>query len=565
MNPEDFALPDFLRVPLETNDPAAIMAAASSQPGFKGSAALQNMPLRPQRPWRMAPDIKINKILKKNYPFPISRVSFGGNLHPEIPPDKMSENSARFFKNQGNFVDLSAIIRWEKREKTEIFKELFAKNASPDTAYSLDVSEEILANYLTSLADRPSKVDWNIHLTQYIADMARRYELEFIDLVVLTGVDTLQPAEQRYSLIEEVFQHFETAVSADFVKQYGVESHSLDAPADSPQFTSLEKILEIAQRAAENLGSSSHFTTLRFPLNIFQNSILSRKNQQNNKLTAVELAQRNDLFLWSTSPYHGFDRAGNRIRFVSWDLPPTEKPSSDAKEIPHIIAKELKEIWNFVITFEMFYPDVMAAAQKELRAELAADNPKNLDPANLPAPPPEHFTWAMSIAKHRDVLNNIDVLEESAYNVLVPRLYETIAMIKENYPKNADLQDYMKRYRGQVMYLLNRYRAGLILGHYHETEEINQFIAKIQPKLANFVLLEHKCVVLCLAAGVDSVLIDDPSIYIQINYSQLDKKLQFDGDIDNVLTREEALHCLQQVSLHFLTEPHANTGDADKK
>ena len=90
-----------------------------------------------------------------------------------------------------------------------------------------------------------------------------------------TGVP-LEKARQEYcSRIEQAFRYLETEVEKGRIKFYGLSSNTLPSPASESEFTSLEKVWEIA----ESISSGHRFRLIQFPMNVLETGGITEKNQ----------------------------------------------------------------------------------------------------------------------------------------------------------------------------------------------------------------------------------------------------------------------------------------------
>jgi aryl-alcohol dehydrogenase-like predicted oxidoreductase len=92
-----------------------------------------------------------------------------------------------------------------------------------------------------------------------------------------TGVPLEDARQEYYRRIEGACQHLETEVSRQRIKFYGISSNTFPSPAADPEFTSLEKVWEIAQ----SLSSDHHFRLIQLPMNLLETGAITEKNQVN--------------------------------------------------------------------------------------------------------------------------------------------------------------------------------------------------------------------------------------------------------------------------------------------
>ena len=92
-----------------------------------------------------------------------------------------------------------------------------------------------------------------------------------------TGVSLEEARREYYSRIERAFQHLETEVERGRIRFYGISSNTFPSPATDPEFTSLERVWEIA----ESLSPKHHFRLIQLPMNLFEPGGVTEANQSN--------------------------------------------------------------------------------------------------------------------------------------------------------------------------------------------------------------------------------------------------------------------------------------------
>src|SRR5262249_50432950 len=92
---------------------------------------------------------------------------------------------------------------------------------------------------------------------------------------------------------------------------YGISSNAFPEDEARSDFTSLAKVLEIAQQ----ISKSHHFAVIQFPFNLYESGAALVKN--NKKETVFELAARAKLGVLINRPFNSFSR-GRLIRLTSF-------------------------------------------------------------------------------------------------------------------------------------------------------------------------------------------------------------------------------------------------------
>lgn len=144
--------------------------------------------------------------------------------------------------------------------------------------------------------------------------------------------------KEYYRRIEQAFMHLEKEVSKGRINFYGISSNTFGLPSDKSNFTSLEKVLEIANRISEN----NHFAVVQFPMNLFEQGGTLNKNQSNGTKTFLQLAEESNLGVLVNRPLNAIIK-NQLIRLA--DFPVTENRSeSEINELIEDLSKQEKNL-----------------------------------------------------------------------------------------------------------------------------------------------------------------------------------------------------------------------------
>jgi len=105
-----------------------------------------------------------------------------------------------------------------------------------------------------------------------------------------TGLILEEARREYYSRIKRAFEHLEHEVERGRISFYGISSNTFPSPATDPEFTSLERVWEIA----ESLSSKHHFRLIQLPMNLFETGGVTETNQSNGQ-SVVQFARDKKL------------------------------------------------------------------------------------------------------------------------------------------------------------------------------------------------------------------------------------------------------------------------------
>ncbi len=161
-------------------------------------------------------------------------------------------------------------------------------------------------------------LDHCIH-PEFIVDQLNRslnrLQMETIDVYLLHNPEyylswakvaniPIEQAQNEYNKrIKLAFEYMETAVSDGKIQWYGISSNTFPNSSDEYAFTSLAKVLEIA----ESISPDHHFKFIQLPLNLFETGGLTELNMPD-KSSTVAYAEANKLTVLVNRPLNAFHK-----------------------------------------------------------------------------------------------------------------------------------------------------------------------------------------------------------------------------------------------------------------
>jgi len=136
-----------------------------------------------------------------------------------------------------------------------------------------------------------------------------------------------------YRRLQKAFSYFEEQVITGRLQYYGVSSNTSTASPDDPEATSLSRMLECAQAAAQALGKTSHaFRVLQLPMNLFESDALLTPNTgSHHTQTVLDFAQQEQVAILVNRPLNAIpSKPRGMIRLAD---PKTEPVESTFEEI----------------------------------------------------------------------------------------------------------------------------------------------------------------------------------------------------------------------------------------
>ncbi len=140
-------------------------------------------------------------------------------------------------------------------------------------------------------------------LQDQLARSLSRLQLERLDVLLLHNpeyflsharkqrLDLPGARAEYYRRIEAAFRFLEAQVAAGKIGWYGISSNTFPQASAHAEFTSLERVWEIA----EKVSPQSHFGVIQFPMNLFESGAGLEKNQHQGRQTLLQCARTHGL------------------------------------------------------------------------------------------------------------------------------------------------------------------------------------------------------------------------------------------------------------------------------
>lgn len=149
---------------------------------------------------------------------------------------------------------------------------------------------------------------WHCIHPEFIEDQItrslERLGLEKVDAVLLHNPEyflkKFDDHAEYYRRIEAAFIHLEKEVQKGRISYYGISSNTFPDPKDSPEFTSLEVVYELA----EKISTQNHFAFVQMPMNLFEPAAALEINCKNQSV--IEFAASKNLAVLINRPLNAF-------------------------------------------------------------------------------------------------------------------------------------------------------------------------------------------------------------------------------------------------------------------
>jgi len=190
-------------------------------------------------------------------------------------------------------------------------------------------------------------------LKEQIDNSLKRLQLKKIDIYLLHNPEYFltysnlttfkEKQDEYYRRIKQAFIFLETEVENGRILYYGISSNTFVETEDKNNFTSLERVYDIAIEISED----NHFAVIQFPLNLIERGAVLNYNQQQGGKTLLEFAGEKNLGVIVNRPLNAISN-NKIIRLSEFEI--IEKRSRDEIEdlISSLIEIEKGLVEDFV-------------------------------------------------------------------------------------------------------------------------------------------------------------------------------------------------------------------------
>jgi aryl-alcohol dehydrogenase-like predicted oxidoreductase len=326
---------------------------------------------------------------------------------------------------QGNNLKLGI-----EREKEGIgFKDVV--KCSPDLWHC--ISPDFLENQITLSLKRLQLIKIDVYLL---------HNPEYYLTYSLIS-DPERREKEYYKRIKEAFIQLEKEVEQGRISYYGISSNTFGEKNTKSNFTSLEKVVELA----DQVSPKNHFAVVQFPMNLIESGGMNNLNQSNGSKTFLQIAEENNLGVLVNRPLNAIFK-NKLIRLA--DYPITENRSQE--EIFDLI-NDLAKQEKILIDKYVNYMESSASEKKDVIDCLSLSN-----------------TLKINYRK----FDNPSDFQEIKVNYFVPRANFAIDEMGKNLPDETNLTRSLRNYAVTTNILL----SSIISDLGHKKNEKNEVFHK---------------------------------------------------------------------------------------
>lgn len=316
---------------------------------------------------------------------------------------------------------------------------------------------DFLEEQLTLSLDRLGLATLDIcllHNPEYFLSDAKNRNLS------INAIQLKDLRQEFYRRLEQAFAYFESQVAAGRMQYYGVSSNTCTAKPDNSEATSLSRMLEAAQAAAQQAGQSQHhFRVMQLPMNLFEpGALLTHNTGKNNSQTVLSLAREKEIAVLVNRPLNAIPGKGvGMIR----------------------LADPQAEISN--TNFEAQQPKV-AALEHDYKQVLGPNIPQ----PEKGASPLEYFNWAEELKRVRESVQNLEHWDQIESQTIGPHVNRVFQLLAKHFTGRKEeeqiWESWRDKYIPELVALLKVMRMEAAQKSAKKLSEIGQVIDPLLPE-----------------------------------------------------------------------------------
>jgi aryl-alcohol dehydrogenase-like predicted oxidoreductase len=316
---------------------------------------------------------------------------------------------------------------------------------------------EFLEEQLTLSLDRLGLATLDaclLHNPEYFLSDAKNRNLS------INAIQLKDLRQEFYRRLEQAFVYFEAQVAAGRMQYYGVSSNTCTAKPDNPEATSLSRMLEAAQAAAQEAGQTQHhFRVLQLPMNLFEaGALLTHNTGKDDSETVLSLARDKEIAVLVNRPLNAIPgKGGSMIR----------------------LADPQAEISN--TNFEAQQPKV-AALEHDYKQVLGPNIPQ----PEKGASPLEYFNWAEELKRVRPSVQNLEHWDQIESQTIGPHVNRVFQLLTQHFTGRKEeeqiWESWREKYVPELVALLKVMRMEAAQKSAKKLSELRQIIDPLLPE-----------------------------------------------------------------------------------
>ena len=402
-----------------------------------------------------------------NYSDGRSEILVGNVISDLIAENKLKREDITLVTKGGYIQGQNYKLAVKKKEQGNPFNDVVEYDEGLWHCISPDFLDDQIERQLQRF-DQPEEggyIDvYLLHNPEYYLNWAQHNNVEY------------EKAKDEYYLrIKRAFEFLEDKVKENKIKQYGISSNTFPSNSNKFSFTSLEKVVDIAQK----INPDNHFKFIQLPFNLIESNAVLEKNQKHDTITVLELASAYNIQVLINRPLNAITSKG-LVRLAEFSVKSFSVENFD---------KQVR-----LVTFM----ENELLKEKLSKVELTEEDFKKLG---------RTLTFGKKIDEKWADYGTIEHLNDVIEHYFVPRINFLSAYFEDNITDN-DASVFFNNYLKEVYKMLN-----MLSRHYknkanQRSKYINLIINKKCAEIFQSLSLSQKAILLLNSVeGVNCVLV----------------------------------------------------------
>ncbi|MFQ5676826.1 MAG: aldo/keto reductase [bacterium] len=305
-----------------------------------------------------------------------------------------------------------------------------------------------------------------LHNPEYFLSLAKKNN----------GVEMESGRTEYYRRIKSAFEWLEEKVAEGKIKAYGVSSNTFPVSSLDFEFTSLERLIEIAHE----ITSSHYFRVIQFPFNLFEACACLKKNQKRDTKTLLELAAEEQIGTLVNRPLNAMGQNG-MVRLASFR-------ETEAKEVEREFTQTLGSLQTLESQFKRKFFKETPAEMREILEDT--------------------FSLAPQLKNALHAFENWHHWDHVKQNVIWPRSVSALNYLDEKLRANEPWKNWSDSYAVTLHALLDAISKQYENAAQKRSNEISTRLDKREVLLQSSETLSQKALqILTSVQGVDCTLL----------------------------------------------------------
>ncbi len=327
------------------------------------------------------------------------------------------------------------------------------------------------------LEDQLSRSLERLHLSHLDVYLLHNPEYYLSDRKKHNGADRTSVEAEYYRRIKAAFEWMEEKVAEGRIKAYGVSSNTFVNPTTDFEFSSLEKMIAVAN----SVRAENFFQVVQFPFNLMETGAYLEKNQAEGTKTLLELARDCGFGTMANRPLNCV--FGERmIRMANF-------ATADPKELIDTFHTKLTSVQRL---------------EKQFRDRFLDHVPEKISKENVA----KVFSLARQLDNGLSAFTDLEHWDHIKQSYLLPQLFSYLNYLQQEMQSIPNWQEWGEKYATTALEFVEAISQKYQNQAEERSAKLSGKLKSLEPELAMSETLSQQALrVLTAVSGIDSVLL----------------------------------------------------------